>query len=40
MAFMTVITDRYNKPELNFANIGNTCSKFAGTSTLNCPQIA
>ncbi|KAH8886931.1 glycoside hydrolase [Thozetella sp. PMI_491] len=36
LAFMNVIK---NPPTVNFANAGNNCSLFPGTSLLSCPQI-
>ncbi|KAB8072338.1 glycoside hydrolase superfamily [Aspergillus leporis] len=40
IAFLTRINGAGGVPELNFANAGDNCTTFAGTSLLNCPQIA
>jgi chitinase len=39
LAFVTVINGPGGAPEVNFANAGNNCTTFDGTSLLNCPQI-
>ncbi|KAF7587656.1 hypothetical protein BBP40_006886 [Aspergillus hancockii] len=40
LAFLTRINGAGGVPELNFANAGDNCTAFTGTSLLNCPQIA
>ncbi|GME30747.1 putative class III protein [Neofusicoccum parvum] len=40
MAFMTVITDTTGHPQLNFANQGDKCTTFDGTSLFNCTELA
>ncbi|KAI9730048.1 MAG: hypothetical protein M1818_008317 [Claussenomyces sp. TS43310] len=39
LAFLTVINGPGGAPEINFANSGNDCTTFDGTSLLNCPAI-
>ncbi|EED17962.1 class III chitinase, putative [Talaromyces stipitatus ATCC 10500] len=39
LAFVTVINGPGGAPEINFANIGDNCTTFDGTSLLNCPQV-
>ncbi|KAI9036182.1 glycoside hydrolase family 18 protein [Aspergillus affinis] len=40
ISFLTRINGAGGVPEVNFANAGNNCTTFPGTSLLNCPQIA
>lgn len=40
LAFVTNINGNGGAPEINFANAGNNCTTFDGTSLLDCPQIA
>jgi chitinase len=39
LSFVTVINGPGGAPEINFANIGDNCTTFDGTSLLNCPQV-
>jgi chitinase len=39
LSFLTVINGPGGAPEVNFANAGDNCTTFSGTSLLNCPQI-
>lgn len=39
LSFLTVINGPGGAPEVNFANAGDNCTTFDGTSLLNCPQI-
>lgn len=39
LAFVTVINGLGGVPVINFANIGNNCTTFPGTSLLYCPQV-
>ncbi|KAH7061534.1 putative class III chitinase [Macrophomina phaseolina] len=39
LAFMTVITDFYGQPQINFANQGNKCTVFSGTALFYCSEL-
>lgn len=36
LAFLNIIV---NPTNINFANVGDRCSKFPGTNLLKCPEI-
>ncbi|KAJ5657843.1 class III chitinase [Penicillium longicatenatum] len=40
LAYYYVINGEGDAPEINFANSGDSCTTFDGTSLLNCPAIA
>ncbi|PLB39505.1 glycoside hydrolase family 18 protein [Aspergillus candidus] len=40
ISFVTQINGPGGVPAVNFANAGDNCTPFSGTSLLNCPQIA
>jgi chitinase len=40
MSFLYQINGAGGQPVINFANIGDSCTTFEGTSLLHCPQVA